>query len=749
MKKMLLYIIALNLLGACNNSGKGPEKPVGPEPEHVYANTFAALGEIAAPGIWEKGETLLLLEPSSHNVVGKAQLMDGEGTTSGTFTVSTDLEAGSRVCFQRAGVDLPVSQEQAGAESQKFALYAYGISDEVELSRSFPPQFNLSQEFVPLGISISAEGSDHIGKQVSDISFTGDRNYTLSLATPITLSEDWQTVWLVVKPADLREKICTVGVGNLATVSFEGDNIPAGASKKLKMILPDAVMTPGSPGAADVKTTVEYKKTAETASYSKASAILVDGLLRMPRYNADPSDRWGGYAGVKPDAYVSTNTDGFWRTGKYNGRWVCVNPDGNVTILHGMNGAAPNYMKEASSALAQAEYEKKFATQSEWAEWTNKALVDCAFNFYSTNPKRIRIYRENYSEDVQARMRSATPGRQLSQVEILYLLRTFSWDYNSITGKSFNAADGSVFALMFDPDYLDYIDKLAADGTALFKDDRAFLGYYLDNELQFRFASASTPAIYLKHWLALDTSASKPRAFAYAKAYAENFMREKYGVEPVAANVTNAMDDAFLADISDYYYRTATEAVRRHDPNHLILGSRLHGKPKTLKQVHEACANYCDIVSVNVYGVWEPNDDYFISQFKTWVPDKPCFVTEFYTRDATATFGGAAYGNTGEGGGWIVKGQTSRGQHYQNFTRKLISYDHCIGWQWFQMTDDYSETYGWNNKGIISPSYELYTGCTDLMRRLHWNIYQIMDLYHAPGGASAIPADSVRSVLWE
>ena len=335
-------------------------------------------------------------------------------------------------------------------------------------------------------------------------------------------------------------------------------------------------------------------------------------------------------------------------------------------------------------------------------------------------------------------------------MEILYLLRTFSWDYNSLTGKSFDAAKGSVFTLMFDPAYLDYIDALAKDGTALFKDDKAFIGYYIDNELQFRFASASTPAIYLKHWLALDTSSSSPRAFAYAKAYAENFMREKYNVEPLAANVTTAMDDAFLADICDYYYRTATSAIRKYDPNHLILGSRLHGKPKTLKQVHAACARYCDIVSVNVYGVWEPNDDYFISQFKSWVnSSKPCFVTEFYTRDALASFGGQSYGNTGEGGGWIVKGQQSRGQYYQNFVRKLISYDHCIGWQWFQMTDDYSETYGWNNKGVVNPAYEPYYGLTDMMRQLHWNIYQIMDYYHSPSGASSQAADSVQCVFWE
>ncbi len=746
MNRMTPFLFALLLLGACNPSGKEPEEKPS---EKNYKNTFAALGEIAAPGVWEEGEVLKVLSTSDNGIVGKATLVDGAGTATGTFSIATDLEGGSSVILERASATIPSQQEQAGPGERAFATYAHGISGAVTLSNSFPPQFSLSQDFVPLGIRINAKGSVYIGGKVPEVSFScNGSKTTVKLKTPLVLSEDYGTVWMVVPPADLSGKTCTIDVGEFASVDFNGDNIPSGRETTLRLILPDAVMIPGQPGATDEKIKVEYKPTAETASYSKADVLLVDGLKRMPRYNANSLDRWGGYAGVKPDAIVSTNTEGFWRTGKYKGRWVCVNPDGNVTILHGVNGVAPNNLKEASSAQAQEEHDKRFSTQLEWASWAGRTLTDLAFNVYSANAKRIRIHRENYPLDVQARMRNSTADSELSEVEILYLLRTFSWDYNKLTGRSFDSAKGSVFALMFDPDYLSYIDALAADGTAEFKGDKGFIGYYLDNELQFRWASSSTPGIYLKHWLALDTSSSSPRAFAYAKAYAENFIRDKYGVDPVASNVNTAMDDAFLADICDYYYRTATEAVRRHDPDHLILGSRLHGKPKTLRQVHEACARYCDIVSVNVYGVWEPNDDYFISQFKTWVPDKPCFVTEFYTRDATATFGGALYGNTGEGGGWIVKGQLSRGRHYQNFTRKLISYNHCIGWQWFQMTDDFSETYGWNNKGIVAPDYELYTECTDLMRQLHWNIYQIMDLYHS-GGASATPATNVKNVFWD
>ena len=752
MMKVYRYLaVAAIVLSACGASGK--ENP--DNKKENYRNEFSLIGRIEEPGVWQEDEEILALDPSDGSVVGKARLTQGEGTRAGAFSLKTNLEAGSSVILKRnAGID--ANQKQKSADAQDIKPYSPGTSAPVQLSASWPSEFTMSQDYCIL--SIIPVAGKHIGEKLAELSFAcegadlagGASAVRLKLGTALSLTDENPALEITVAPSDLSGKDCSVSILG-EELHFTGRALEKGKRYGLRIVLPDGVLIPGTSGGNEFSPiNVQYKKTAETAAYSTAKAITVNGMNRMAHYAADPTDRWGGYAGVHPDSYVSTNTAGFWRTGKYQGRWVCVNPDGNVTILHGVNGVAPNFMKEASSALAQEEYDKKFASEEEWAEWAGHFLADNSFNFYSTNPKRIRIYRENYPEGVQALMRDADGSRKLSQVEILYLLRTFSWDYNSLTGKSFDAAKGSVFTLMFDPAYLDYIDALAKDGTALFKDDKAFIGYYIDNELQFRFASASTPAIYLKHWLALDTSSSSPRAFTYAKAYAENFMREKYNVEPLAANVTTAMDDAFLADICDYYYRTATSAIRKYDPNHLILGSRLHGKPKTLKQVHAACATYCDIVSVNVYGVWEPNDDYFISQFKSWVNgSKPCFVTEFYTRDALASFAGQSYGNTGEGGGWIVKGQQSRGQYYQNFVRKLISYDHCIGWQWFQMTDDYSETYGWNNKGVVNPAYEPYYGLTDMMRQLHWNIYQIMDYYHSPGGASDQAADSVQCVFWE
>ncbi|MFR0764255.1 MAG: hypothetical protein ACLSHL_09955 [Alistipes communis] len=63
-------------------------------------------------------------------------------------------------------------------------------------------------------------------------------------------------------------------------------------------------------------------------------------------------------------------------------------------------------------------------------------------------------------------------------------------------------------------------------------------------------------------------------------------------------------------------------AVRKADPQHLILGSRLHDWSKYTQGIVEACARYCDVVSVNYYARWQPEPD-FMANLAAWCGNKP------------------------------------------------------------------------------------------------------------------------------
>lgn len=744
--KQIFFVSLLTLL-SCTGKEEVPSGDTGQDTIVTYDNEFSVrcLLPSDVTYVWGKTERLSLVEASSGNPAGYAELLNGSGQSNALFLIHTNLDEGSQVKLYFGHETGKVAARQSCSDDDTlpsaivFETEAFALSQRPsEMQMTCPYAYiRFDAENVTLdSLHISASGSESLCHGSDHVALIPDATAP-------------KTLWAVVRPMDLSNGTLTVKFWPGAhTTALDGKNMEVGKTYSIGLV--SSAITPADKTKNQYTYgTFEYKVKGTDASFSKVTSnVSVDGMNWLPKLNVDTHDRYGGYDGVKPTQICSSNPEGYWRTGKYNGRWVMVNPDGNVTILHGTNGVAPDPMKGQTTGRTQALYKNRFSSTEEWSRYANSLLTEYGFNFYSLNPQRIRNTRNFVSENDSKVMHGHTPGKQLGEVAFCFFLRTFQWDYYLLTKTSFNMEDASQFALMFDPEYLDYIDELAADCAALYKNDRDFIGYYLDNELRFRIAGNTSPAINLKDWLKFPTDSDKPRAYKYAKEYAEKFMRDR-GVEPVASNVTTALDNDFLLDVSEYYYRTASEAMRKHDPNHLILGTRLHGRPLTLQQVHEACAKYCDIISVNMYGMWEPQDSYFNTNYKSWIKyDKPCFVTEFYTRDLNKTFEGEKYSGNGEGGGWYVKGDVVRGMHYQNFVRKLISYNHCIGWQWFQFTDDHNETNGWNNKGLISPDYQPYLDILKLMRQLHWNIYQIMDYYHSPSGAKG-ETSNTKTAYWE
>ena len=55
------------------------------------------------------------------------------------------------------------------------------------------------------------------------------------------------------------------------------------------------------------------------------------------------------------------------------------------------------------------------------------------------------------------------------------------------------------------------------------------------------------------------------------------------------------------------YFRIVSHAIKKYDPNHLVLGSRFHGKALRLPEVLQGAGPYVDVVSINLYHVWTPD----------------------------------------------------------------------------------------------------------------------------------------------
>ena len=179
--------------------------------------------------------------------------------------------------------------------------------------------------------------------------------------------------------------------------------------------------------------------------------------------------------------------------------------------------------------------------------------------------------------------------------------------------------------------------------------------------------------------------------------------------------------------VADYYYQLTTATVRRYDKEHLILGTRLHDWSKYNQKVVEACARYCDLVSINYYARWQPEAD-FLANLKVWCGTKPFLVSEFYTKAEDASYQGTGYTNT-EGGGWLVHTQKNRGEFYQNFCLRLLETRNCVGWVHFEYNDGYDSNGKASNKGIVSIEYEPYTSFLSQMRQVNLAVHSLIDYY--------------------
>jgi len=779
--RQILYILSTVLFAISCNDKKNPE-PVTPEPE-VFKNSFVLMGDSFCSWheLWQQEDNLSVWCTEEDTKAGVATLTDGAGTKSANWTLKTNTDAGTKVRIFYPESASPQNRVLDGSS-------AFAWSDEVVLDDAWPVEFSFHSPLVYIRLVASAApGTELSGATLGSVRFSAQGaslagafsiDYQKNAIIPANGAADWVEVTpstpvvigqqdceigMVVFPADLTglkcEFLCSVtdtkGEARTVSAKLEGRKLEAGKTYTIRLQSLGGIITPGDRTKPEYSpVSIDYKVHATDAAFTKGSQTTLDAMNWLDKYNTNPCDRWGGLPGVKPDQITSSNPESFWRTGKKNGRHVMVDPDGNIALLHGVNGVAPETIKEASSAMGQKEFKAKFGTDwLAWASWAGQVVADAGFNFFSINTKRASVYADKITADIENTLHNPIEDKQLSHVELAYLLRTFRNDYNtaSHSQRAFNDSELNVMALIFDPYYLDYIDGIAKRCGEISRGKKNFIGWFLDNELEFRVVNDTKPGVYLKDWLQLETGEGHCQAAQYAKEYAKKFMQDKYHVDPVPANVTQAMEDAFLLEVCRYYYRTASAAIRKYDPDHLVMGSRLHGRPRTTSQILKACAEYCDVVSMNIYAMWEPQDNYFVNNYSVWVSewDKPFIVSEFYIRDLDATYEGKPYSKNGEGGGWYVRGQEDRGRFYQGYTRKLTSYSNCVGWEWFQMTDDYAESYnGWNNKGIVDPKYVPYEGIISYMRRHNWNIYQIMD-YYFPGITQGASTEDIPGAVWE
>ncbi len=401
-------------------------------------------------------------------------------------------------------------------------------------------------------------------------------------------------------------------------------------------------------------------------------------LSMLPALNLDPDS--GRFGGTPVKGGVAT---GFFRTTRKDGRWWLVDPEGFLFIHRGIASVRP-----VASTGASEEMRKRYGGRTGWAEATTRLLKDHGFNGLGA-----------WSDD-----KILQPARS-------GLVYTTNWNFMSSYGKhrggtwqkpGHTGYPGDC-PFVFDPEFASFCDEHARQLAAT-RDDPWLLGHFTDNELPWS-------SKMLDNYLALP--ASDPGHGA-----ASRWLRERRGRDSgPKPQLTQAERSAFLEFTAETYFSIVSTAIRRHDPNHLVLGSRFHGGALRQPALFRAAGRHIDVVSVNYYHAWQPD----LKLLGGWASDagKPVIITEWYAKASDTPLANTS------GAGWLVRDQAARGAFYQTFALGLLESRVCVGWHWFRYADNDPDERGADpsnrdaNKGIVTSRYEPYRELLGTMKEVN------------------------------
>jgi hypothetical protein len=233
-----------------------------------------------------------------------------------------------------------------------------------------------------------------------------------------------------------------------------------------------------------------------------------------------------------------------------------------------------------------------------------------------------------------------------------------------------------------------------------FRGDSNLIGYFLDNELpwwgEFGWKTDNQKTLLelyaaggvedankeaLKNFL-IDRYSSNIDAFNQVwGTHLDSFQDFYKSIVLIPKTKRQQADaNAWAGVVAERYFSVTTKALKEVDPHHLILGVRFAGEAPW--EVVDACAKYCDVISVNQYQKSGNIDKDLLDNiyFKT---HKPILLTEYSFR---AVKNQSDDPNT-KGADVTVPTQLDRAEYFDRFARQLLDLPYIVGLHWFQWAD--------------------------------------------------------------
>ncbi|EJM86247.1 Beta-galactosidase [Pseudomonas sp. GM74] len=247
----------------------------------------------------------------------------------------------------------------------------------------------------------------------------------------------------------------------------------------------------------------------------------------------------------------------------------------------------------------------------------------------------------------------------------------------------------------FDPRFAMATERAVAIAARDHRDDPWLIGYYADNELAWAGPGDDPKARYALAYGTLRMTTDVPAKRAFLKQLRDKYrnqagLSKAWGIDlpawelmedpgfvpplPSAEHPEIEADFKYFQKVfADTYFKTISDSLKWHAPNQLLLGGRF---AISTPEAVESCAQYCDVLSFNMYTL-QPQDGYDFAKLRSL--DKPVLITEF-------NFGSVDRGPFWGGVTPLAK-EEDRGPAYANFLKQALSEPSIVGVHWFQYLD--------------------------------------------------------------
>lgn len=425
--------------------------------------------------------------------------------------------------------------------------------------------------------------------------------------------------------------------------------------------------------------------------------------------------------------------EGFFRTEKRDGRWYLITPDGHPFYSLGVNAVAADggrtYTagREAMFKALPGEGDALAAFYGEGNNDDGNASSQGRnfkkgrwFDFYAANLQRA--YGKPCPPAATGQPTACPPlvvdtGRWQAHA----LDRLQAWGFNtlgnwsepalgqarrmpytlplSIVGDYASISTGmDWWGRMpdpFDPRFAMATERAVAIAARDHRDDPWLIGYFADNELAWAAPGSEPKARYGLAYGTLRLTTDVPAKRAFLKQLRDKYRNQEglskaWGIE---LNAWELMEDPgfeaplpspehpeierdyqhFQQVFAETYFKTISDALKWHAPNHLLLGGRY---AVSTPEAVNACAEFCDVLSFNFYTL-KPQDGYNFARLAEL--DKPVLVSEFQ------------FGSRDRGPFWPgpleLAREEDRGPAYANFLTAALQQPMIVGAHWFQYLD--------------------------------------------------------------